>query len=83
MGRSVPHRLPAPTALRLPTCNTLAACNNDIRPRPALTAHTSTPVLLQEELVKEAAVVYNKEDVLNPYFVVFGKRKAPISTGSS
>ncbi|KAG2426532.1 hypothetical protein HXX76_011757 [Chlamydomonas incerta] len=37
----------------------------------------------KDELVKEAAVVYNKEDVLNPYFVVFGKRKAPINTGSS
>ncbi|KXZ56091.1 hypothetical protein GPECTOR_2g973 [Gonium pectorale] len=30
----------------------------------------------KEELLKEAPVVYNKEDVLNPYFVVFGKRKA-------
>ncbi len=30
----------------------------------------------QEELLKEAPVVYNKEDMLNPYFVVFGNRKA-------
>lgn len=29
----------------------------------------------QDELVKEQAVVYNKEDMLNPYFVVFGKRR--------
>ncbi|GLC40835.1 hypothetical protein PLESTB_000017400 [Pleodorina starrii] len=29
----------------------------------------------KEELVKEVPVVYNKEDVLNPYFVVFGKRR--------
>ncbi|KAG2484509.1 hypothetical protein HYH03_016652 [Edaphochlamys debaryana] len=30
----------------------------------------------KEELMKEQPVKYNKEDVLNPYFVVFGKRRA-------
>jgi hypothetical protein len=34
------------------------------------------PLMPQEELVKEQPVVYNKEDMLNPYFVVFGHRRA-------
>lgn len=32
-------------------------------------------LLLQEVLVKELPLEYNKEDLLNPCFVVFGKRR--------
>jgi hypothetical protein len=31
---------------------------------------------LQDALQKEEEVVYNKENLLNPFFVVFGKRRA-------
>jgi hypothetical protein len=32
-------------------------------------------VLLQDVVVKELPMEYNKEDLLNPCFVVFGKRR--------
>ena len=34
------------------------------------------PPLHQDAVLKEAPLVYNKEDLLNPCFVVFGKRVA-------
>jgi hypothetical protein len=32
-------------------------------------------------LVKEQPLVYNKEDLLNPAFVVFGKRRSAAAAG--
>lgn len=36
---------------------------------------TMRAVCMQEVLVKEQPLEYNKEDLLNPCFVVFGKRR--------
>jgi hypothetical protein len=33
------------------------------------------PGVMQDVLVKELPLEYNKEDLLNPCFVVFGKRR--------
>lgn len=37
--------------------------------------------VLQDVLVKEQPLVYNKEDLLNPAFVVFGKRRSAAAAG--
>jgi hypothetical protein len=41
------------------------------------------PLSLQAALVKEQAVVYNKENMLNPFFVVFGRRQQGSATGKA
>lgn len=41
---------------------------------------------MQTALAKQEKVVYNKPDILNPYFVVYGRRipaAAPVVTGAA
>ena len=45
-------------------------------PKPPSHSHPHpTPTPTQDALIKEAPVVYNKEELLNPAFIVFGRRR--------
>ena len=56
----------------LPFKFNLTFSSNSYHPSPQ---HESTLVRTQTVLLKEQPLQYNKENLLNPFFVVFGRRK--------